>query len=542
MLTLSIMVLSSIGLLLGYLFYGTFIARHLRINPQASTPSTTHYDGVDYVPAKSTVLLGHHFASIAGAGPIVGPILAAQYGWLPCLLWILFGGIFFGAVHDFVSLVASVRHEGKSIGWVIESYVGKRGKFLFLTFTWATLVLVIAVFCLIVARAFAHDAPVATASILFILLAIFFGIANRSGKISLLVLTVIALILMGSFIALSYQLPMVFSQSFWIYGLLIYVFIASVLPVWLLLQPRDYLSAFLLYAILIGGVIGVIFLRPSLTFQTYLGFTNPLGPLFPMLFVTIACGAVSGFHSLVASGTTAKQLASEADAKMIGYGGMLIESLLAVLALMTAITLPFSDYSRILHGEGGPIAIFSHGMGRFLAIFGIPQVAATILGALAISAFALTSLDTCTRLARYILQEFFEGMPQPFGLISQNRYLATLFTVMAGGLLAFSGKTMTLWPLFGSANQLLAGLALLACTVWLIRKKSPAGFVLAPMVFMYGVTLSALGVFIHNQFQQSHWTLAGIAMALFILAIFLGLEALFSIARGEERGAEPSHA
>jgi len=483
-------------------------------------------DGVDYVPARAPVLLGHHFASIAGAGPIVGPILAAAFGWLPCVLWIVLGSIFVGGVHDFSSLMASVRHRGRSIGEVISQYIGNRGKMLFLIFTWFTLILVIAVFTLVVSSAFASNGSVATASILFILLALGFGFSVYRWSLPLLPATVVGVILLFGAVWLSFHAPIQATQPFWIGILFVYIYIASVTPVWILLQPRDYLNAYLLYALLGGGLVGIFVLKPDINFPAFTSMDTDLGMLFPVLFVTIACGAVSGFHSLVASGTTAKQLDNEGHARPVGYGSMLTEGVLAIVALLAAISFSLSDYQAMLKDGGGPIVLFSRGIGKFMGSLGIPEQSAVTFGALAISAFALTSLDTCMRLARYVFQEFFERSDGRKTVLSSNRYVSTAITLAVAAALTLSGKTLTLWPLFGSANQMLAALALLAVAMWLLRKKTPVGFIAVPLVFMFTVTLSALGLFSIQHYREGHLVLASISLLLFLTALVLAGESI----------------
>lgn len=502
------------------------------------------YDGVDYVPAKTPVLLGHHFASIAGAGPIVGPVIAAAFGWLPVYLWAMFGSVFVGGVHDYTTLLASIRHQSKSIGQIIEKYIGVSGKKLFLIFAWATLVLVIAVFILIVADTFTNIPSAGTSSILFIALAIVFGFSIYKLKTPLWLATIIGVSLLFFSIYLGGLMPLSLSKTDWELILFIYVFIASVTPVWILLQPRDYLNSYFLYALMIGGIAGVFFAAPEMNIPAYSTFTvDKIGYLFPALFVTVACGAVSGFHSIVASGTTAKQLDKETDAKPIGYGGMLIEGVLAVLALVAVASLGSGEFHSVLASKG-PVAAFSIGVARFIESIPILPVSAdtaTTFVALAVAAFALTSLDTATRLGRYVFQEYFElagGEKKKSGLAA-NRFTATSVTVAAGALLTFSGQSMTIWPVFGSANQLLAALALLAITVWVAQLKKNYLFTLIPMLFMFAVTLTALGMlFYRNLFIHENYALALISILLFLLAVMLGIKAYRVLIDGRNTNIE----
>ncbi len=490
--------------LTAYLFYARRIARDLELGAGDPTPAHTMADGIDYVPARVPVLLGHHFASIAGAAPIIGPVLAAQFGWAPVYIWIVLGGIFLGAVHDFMALVASVRHEGRSIGTIIERYLGRQGKILFLLFAWSTLILVVAVFTLVVARTFVTTPAVATASVLFILLAVGFGLSVYRFKANFALATTIgvALLALCLYLGVLFPFPRLFPVTpegdpmirFWHLLLMAYIFVASVAPVNILLQPRDYLNSFLLYAMMGMAFLAILVSPPTIQGEPFVAFSvEGLGPLFPILFVTVACGAISGFHSMVASGTTAKQLNREADARAIGYGGMLIESTLALLALLTAISVTQQEHLTLL--KGGPVHVFSTGIATFISVLGIPKVLGMGFAGLAVSAFALTSLDTATRLARFTLQELATPAREDStrqNLVARNRYVATAITVAAGALLLFSGKTMSLWKIFGSANQLLAALALMAVTVWLAATGRKTIYTLVPMVLMYLVTVCAL--------------------------------------------------
>jgi carbon starvation protein len=534
----SLLVIISICVfIIGYLFYGRYLVRKFDLNPQNSTPAHTKCDGVDYCAAKSPVLLGHHFASIAGAGPILGPIYAVVFGWVPVFLWILLGSLFVGGVHDFSSIVASIRHGGKSIGEVIEDHIGEAGKRLFLIFTWFMLILVVAVFVRAVASTFIKEPSAATSSFLFILLAVFFGLSLYRWNVPLVFMTIIGIVLLMGCILLGLRYPVHLSFHIWIILLFCYVFIAAVTPVWILLQPRDYLNSFLLYFVLIGGIIGIFVTNPKITFPEFTPFRTDLGHLFPILFVTVACGAISGFHSLVSSGTTSKQLNRETDARIVGYGGMLIEGVLAVVALITAAILLRGDYSRLVSSQGGgPIGIFSQGVGTFISTLGIPKKAAVTFAALAISAFALTSLDTATRLGRFIFQEFFESRwNAKKNILSQNRYIGTLSTVLFAGLLALSGSSTTLWPLFGSSNQLLAAIVLLAVTVWLAELGKNNTFVKIPMGFMFLVTLAALTSLIYKNFIAGNWTLFFISILLFGVAVVLVFQAVKSMKKKAEK-------
>ena len=520
-----LLLISGIILFAAYKIYGSFVYKRFGLDDSRKAPSHLLRDGVDYEPSKPIVVLGHHFASIAGAGPIVGPIIAVTFGWVPAVIWILVGGIFFGAVHDLGSMAASLRTEGKSIGIIIKNQIGAKGKQLFVIFSFSTLILVIGVFSDIIAKTFVANPGVASASILFIFLAVAFGYVNRwvgNKTTSFVLLTVVGVILMYFFVYLGTQLPFVLDYKIWILALLGYAFLASVTPVSLLLQPRDYLNSYLLYGMMIAAVAGVVVANPQIEMSTQVqASSESLGYVFPVLFVTIACGAISGFHSLVASGTTSKQLDKESDAKIVGFGGMLIESFLAIISVGAVVVLSRSEYMERLTAEG-PVALFSTGLGGMIATLGISETFAVGFVALTVSAFALTTLDTCTRLARFTLQEYFEDMPQPAAkVLATNRYLSTTVVVILSILLLASGEFSTLWPIFGSANQLLAALALLTIAVWLIKKNIPATFVTIPMFFMFTVTLASLGLVAWKNYQEKGYVLAVIAGLLFVLAISL---------------------
>lgn len=520
-----LLLISAVILFAAYRFYGAYAYKKFGLDDSKKAPSHLLRDGVDYEPSKPIVVLGHHFASIAGAGPIVGPIIAVTFGWIPAVIWILVGGIFFGAVHDLGSMAASLRTEGKSIGVIIRNQIGPKGKQLFVIFSFSTLILVIGVFSDIIAKTFIANPGVASASIFFIVLAVAFGYVNRlvgNSKIAFIIITGVGVVLMYYFVYLGTLLPFEMSYNFWILALLGYAFLASVTPVSLLLQPRDYLNSYLLYGMMIAAVAGVFMANPQIEMTSQIQTSSEdLGYMFPVLFVTIACGAISGFHSLVASGTTSKQLDKVSHAKVVGFGGMLIESFLAIIAVGAVAVLSREDYASRL-GTEGPVALFSNGIGGMISSLGISEPFAIGFVALTVSAFALTTLDTCTRLARFTLQEYFEDMPQAAAQeVSKNRYLSTTVVVILSILLLASGEFSTLWPIFGSANQLLAALALLTIAVWLIKKKIPATFVTIPMFFMFTVTLASLGLFAWKNFQEKGYVLAVIAALLFVLAISL---------------------
>jgi len=428
-----LILLAIVIFVVAYLTYGRYLAKTWGIDPSRKTPAHELEDGVDYCPAKTPVLMGHHFSSIAGAGPINGPIQAAFFGWLPCFLWIVIGGIFFGAVQDFGSIFVSIRHEGffsavqdfgsifvsirhegKSLGEVIEENIGHKSRVLFTVFAWLVLLLVIAAFADIVANSFtgsAANGSVATASMLFIVLAIGFGFAVYRKNAPMVVASIVGVILLAVCVAIGLAFPIELPKTFWIIFVFVYIMIASVTPVWILLQPRDYLSSFLLYFMMIAAVIGIFGAHPAIQIPAYIGFHVGNNYLFPTLFITIACGAISGFHSLIGSGTTSKQLDNEKDALLVGYGSMLIECVLGVISLIAVATLT-TDGQFAAAGFGSPTVVFATAISGFFATLGFSQgaVSATYtIIALAVSCFCLTSLDTATRLGRFMFQELFAG-------------------------------------------------------------------------------------------------------------------------------------
>jgi carbon starvation protein len=524
---------------LGYLKYGKFLARLFELDNRNLLPSDTMYDGVDYVPAPALVLFGHHFSSIAGAGPVIGPIIAGlAFGWLPVWLWVIIGAIFIGGVHDFSSLVISVRDRGRSIAEIANTYMSRRAYRLMLVFIWLSLVYVLTVFTDLTAVAFKTDGGVATSSILFMILAVGFGISLYRLKMPLFWATGIFVSLLFFCVWLGQRVPLnnipaLFGDSVktWSIVLIIYCFIASVTPVWILLQPRDYLSSFLLYGSILGGFLGILFGGFALKYPAFTGWTSSdIGPMFPLLFVTVACGAISGFHSIVASGTSSKQIKKETHALPIGYGAMLIEGLVAVIALSTIMIIGINDPLT----KGAPLAIYGAGMAKFFSLFGIPEKYGNSFGILALATFILTTLDTATRLGRYIFQEFFsmEGKSARYIATAATLCLPAIFVLInlkdANGNIVPAWKTI--WPIFGATNQLLAGLALMVIGVWLRKKGKPVWFVVLPMIFMLVMTLWALFIVI----MQYKFSLLGvIGGILLLLAVFLILEAaaIFKIKR-----------
>ena len=523
--TLVLLLICVAVLALGYHFYGGWLCKQWGVGDDSNpTPAHSMRDGVDYVPAKAPVLMGHHFSSIAGAGPITGPIAASFFGWLPVTLWVLVGGIFFGGVHDFGALVASLRHKGQSIGEIISANMSRRAKVLFTTFAYLTLILVVAAFAAIVSGTFgavykdgvldmaasASNASVAMVSLLFILVAIIFGFMVYQRNASFAVSSILGVLAIVLCMAIGMNChPLYLPASTWMIVVGVYITIASVTPVWILLQPRDYLSSFLLYSMLFIAFVGVIGAHPDIDPELFPAFTGfavetkaGMQYLFPILFTTVACGAISGFHSLVSSGTTSKQLNKESDAKPIAYGGMLLECVLAILTLCAI------AYARTTGHTNGVTDIFAGGISAMVASIpgfaGLETILYTLL-VLTYSAFCLTSLDTATRLARFMFQEFWLEPGQTAADIKEgwkkvmvNPYFATIVTVILGIMLGMNGF-QKIWGLFGAANQLLAGLGLLAVCTWLGNIGKNNKMFLLPMGFMSVVTISSLGIIIKNQ-------------------------------------------
>lgn len=540
-----LLTISIIVLILGYLSYGRWLSRKWGVDPSRKTPAHTECDGVDFVPAKPSVLLGHHFSSIAGAGPITGPIQAAVFGWIPVTLWVLIGGLFFGAVHDFGSMLASVRNKGRSIGELISESMGTRAKRMFLIFAYLTLILLMSAFASIVANTFdgttsdpsqnLTNGMAASISMLFIAASVILGILMNRFNLSSVSSAVIAVIILLVCIVIGMNCPIYISRDIWFLIQAVYIVVAAVIPVWILLQPRDYLCSFLLYGIIGAAVIGVIFANPSLSLPGFTSFETKLGYLFPALFITVACGAISGFHSLVASGTTAKQIDNERHILSIGYGGMLIECVMAIIALICVGIL----YSNGNMPDGTPTQIFAKGISTMLSSIGLQDYEATTysLVILAVSAFALTSLDTATRLARFMLQEFFlEKDQKPSDLqgykrIITNPIVATVLTVFLGMALASVGYEKV-WGLFGAANQLLAVLALLAVCAWLGNIGKSNRMLYIPMMFMLAATLTSLLFTIGSRMGDLASGFDGVAAAQLVISIILFIMAVFLMVEG----------
>ena len=529
-----------------YLLYGRYLQKKWGIDPNAKTPAYEMEDGVDYEPADTNVVFGHQFASIAGAGPINGPIQAAIFGWLPVLLWVLIGGVFFGAVQDFASMYASVKNKGRTIGYIIEEYIGKVGKKLFLLFCWLFCILVVAAFADVVAGTFngfsvpetagqavqkiAANGSVATTSILFIFEAVGLGMILKYGKLHKWVNTAIAIVMLVAAVVIGLNCPIYLTRETWHILIFAYILVASVVPVWALLQPRDYLNSYLLIFMIVGAVVGVFVSNPSCNLPAFTSFNVDGQYLFPILFVTIACGAVSGFHSLVSSGTASKQIKNEKNMLPVSFGAMLMESMLAVIALIAVASFATGEAAK--QGLTTQPQIFAGAIANFLTAVGLPYSLVFTLINLAVSAFALTSLDSVARVGRLSFQEFFldEGVTDenmtPFQKVVTNKYFATIITLVLAFLLAKVGYA-EIWPLFGSANQLLSVLALVACAVFLKKTKRQGCMLWVPMFFMMAVTFTALGMTIYKlggAFLSTGLTLGNTLQLVFaVLLLILGV-------------------
>ena len=527
-----------------YLLYGRYLEKKWGIDPNAKTPAYEMEDGVDYVPADTNVVFGHQFASIAGAGPINGPIQAALFGWLPVMLWILIGGVFFGAVQDFASMYASVKNKGRTIGYIIEEYIGKLGKKLFLLFCWLFCILVVAAFADVVAGTFngfaANEAgelmkvtangAVATTTMLFIIEAVALGMLLKYGKLPKWLNTVIAVAMLVVAVAVGLKFPIFLSRGVWHIIIFLYIMVACVVPVWALLQPRDYLNSYLLVFMIAAAVVGIFVANPACNLEAFSGFHVDGQYLFPILFVTIACGAVSGFHSLVSSGTASKQIKNEKNMLPVSFGAMLMESMLAIIALIAVAS--FAKGEAAAQGLTTQPQIFAGAIANFLTAAGLPYSLVFTLINLAVSAFALTSLDSVARVGRLSFQEFFmdddtdEENMSPFLKVVTNKYFATAITLILAYLLAKVGYA-EIWPLFGSANQLLSVLALIACAVFLKRTKRQGAMLWIPMVFMMAVTFTALGMTIFklgNAFITTGLSLGNTLQLIFaVLLLILGV-------------------
>lgn len=544
--------LSALILVVAYLFYGRYLVKTWGIDPKATTPAVAKEDGTDFVPTNKWSVFAHQFSSIAGAGPVTGPVMAMMFGWLPAFLWVIVGGVFFGAVQDFGALYASVKTEGKSMGQIIEKYIGRKGKKLFFLFCWIFTLIVIAAFADMVAGTFngisadgaklAPNASAASISILYVFVAMAFGLFLKKVKLEGLPKVILGIALIIAMLALGIMFPVYATKTTWIYVVFVYIFFASVTPMWLLKTPRDYLTTFLFIGMIVAAVIGVFVSNPTITTPAFVGFKSASGSyIFPTLFVTIACGAVSGFHSLVSSETSSKLVENEKDMLQVGYGSMLIESLLAILVIVIVGALPNLKASGVLDSTlanmaladtATPFTKFSAGVTGLVAQLGLPQSWGLCIMTMFVSALALTSLDAVARISRMSFQEFFEVEEgqEPSGLVKvlTNKYVSTIISLVCGYLLSLGGY-VNIWPLFGSANQLLAAMVLISLAVFL-KVTGRKGFMLyIPMVLMFIVTMTALVQAIYGIVMKLFVTggfvlmVDGLQLVVAILLVALGL-------------------
>ena len=544
--------LSALILVVAYLFYGRYLVKTWGIDPKATTPAVAKEDGTDFVPTNKWSVFARQFSSIAGAGPVTGPVMAMMFGWLPAFLWVIVGGVFFGAVQDFGALYASVKTEGKSMGQIIEKYIGRKGKKLFFLFCWIFTLIVIAAFADMVAGTFngisadgaklAPNASAASISILYVFVAMAFGLFLKKVKLEGLPKVILGIALIIAMLALGIMFPVYATKTTWIYVVFVYIFFASVTPMWLLKTPRDYLTTFLFIGMIVAAVIGVFVSNPTITTPAFVGFKSASGSyIFPTLFVTIACGAVSGFHSLVSSETSSKLVENEKDMLQVGYGSMLLESLLAILVIVIVGALPNLKASGVLDSTlanmaladtATPFTKFSAGVTGLVAQLGLPQSWGLCIMTMFVSALALTSLDAVARISRMSFQEFFEVEEgqEPSGLVKvlTNKYVSTIISLVCGYLLSLGGY-VNIWPLFGSANQLLAAMVLISLAVFL-KVTGRKGFMLyIPMVLMFIVTMTALVQAIYGIVMKLFVTggfvlmVDGLQLVVAILLVALGL-------------------
>ena len=543
--TLVIVLIAAVALICAYAFYGRWLANKWGIDPNAQTPAVVKNDGKDYVPTNGWTVFSHQFSSIAGAGPVTGAIQAAAFGWLPVLLWVLLGGIFFGAVTDFGALYASVKNEGKSMGMLIEKYIGKLGRKLFLLFCWLFCLLVIAAFADMVAGTFnaytvvdgaavlsdaaQTNGAAGMVSIMFMVFAVVFGLIQRKFNLSGWKEAVVGILCIVASFAIGMVCPLTFNKEIWSYITFVYIFFAAVVPMWLLKQPRDYMTTFMFICMIAGAVIGLLVAHPTMNLPAFTGFHNDsLGDLFPILFVTVACGAVSGFHSLVSSGTSSKTVANEKDMLKVGYGAMVLESMLAVLALCVAGASAAADGTP---AAGTPFQIFSRGVAGFFEMFGVPVYVATVFMTMCVSALALTSLDAVARIARMSFQELFEvddmEHAEPWRKVLCNVYFSTFITLALGFVLTKIGYS-NIWPLFGSANQLLSALVLVTLCVFLKVTGRSNKMLFPPLIIMLCVTFTALvqrliGLVKAISAGSATFLVEGLQLIIAVLLIALGL-------------------
>jgi len=539
--TLIIACVLLLWLVLGYKIYGSFIEKKvIKIDNSQPTPAREFNDGIDYSPAKKPLLFGHHFSSIAGAGPILGPLLGVLYfGWLGALLWVAIGSVFLGAVHDYTSLMTSVKNKGTSLADISEKTLGVRTKIIFSIFLWFALALVIAVFAVVASQTLVSQPEIVIPTFGLIFIAMIFGwlIYKRGIPVTpatvFAVIVLFVLIYLGKFypISLPAQVLGLSPQNFWFYVLIIYSLFASSLPVWFLLQPRDYVSTWILFLGLGAGYIGLIVAHPSINAPAFVSFSSKGGPLWPILFVVIACGAISGFHSVVAGGTTAKQLPDQASGKLIGFGGMLTEAALAGLVIFIASSALIWDpsgaksefgFQYLMISVGDPIRTFATGYGRLIsALPGLSVTIGLFFGMVMLNAFVLTTLDTATRLGRFITSELLGKSVSVF----KNRWISSIIILVFAAFMGGTEGYKAIWPVFGASNQLVAALALVVVSSYLVGVKSPKKYTVYPAGFMLITTIGALVYKGYHFFQDESYLLGSVAVILVVLALVIVYDA-----------------
>ncbi|MFQ5822997.1 MAG: carbon starvation protein A [bacterium] len=535
---------------LAYFTYAKFIAHRIfALDPDAKTPAHTMTDGIDYVPTRKPVLFGHHFASITGLGPILGPAIAVIWGWLPAFLWVFLGTIFFGGVHDFSALAISMRNRGRSIGDIAESIIGPRARLLFLLIIFFLIALAMGVFAIVIAtlfsEAFNPEAVVPVFSLMLIAMAVGLGVYKRGLPIGPITLIGVILMLLTTALGIKYPVTGI-SHDTWIYILLGYAFVASVLPVWLLLQPRDYINSFLLYIGLAAMYLGLFISQPTIAAPAINHHSTGLPPLFPFIFIMVACGAISGFHSLVSSGTTAKQINKEPDARLIGYGGAVAEGILGLMAVLACTAGLASREVWLEHYKswgtasslGPEINAFVQGAGKFISHLGISQTFAEAFVAVVVVGFALTTLDSATRLLRFNIEEL--GNSLNIKLLS-NRFLAAAIAVIAiaffalmkveivdpsTGAIVKKSAGLTLWGLFGTTNQILAGIVLLSVSIYLLKKGKPIVYTLVPMILMLSMTLWAMVLNLGDFWSKKKWPLLIVGTIILFMILWFIVESI----------------
>ncbi len=535
--TIFLLLFGVVWFVFAYLWYGNIIKKKvLNISNKNITPSHSKEDGVDYVPTKPAILFGHHFSSIAGAGPIVGPIIAyAYFGWMPAMLWILLGSVFMGAVHDYTSLVVSIRNGGNSIVEVAEKSISPKARTIFGIFVWFTLILVQSVFADLTAKTFVEQPSIVLPTIGLVFLAMSFGYFVYRKGFNLVIATIISLIITAIFIYLGQFYEIVLSYQTWLIITIIYSFVAAIFPVWILLQPRDYISMYILIIGLFVAFVGIFFSATPINGPMFVQSNSPIGPIFPMLFITIACGAISGFHSLVASGTSSKQIDKEQDAKPIAFGGMLTEAILALLVLLMISSVLIWDPQNISTSEftfqnmfkSSANIVFGAALGKTLESMGIPYIFGMQFGILMLNAFILTTLDTSARLNRYIVEETIGSKLKG---IFVNRYFATGIGLVVAYLLTLGNGYKALWPIFGTSNQLIATLALFVVSAYLFGVKAKTWYTFIPGYIMLVITITAL---IYQAFwmylPKSNWILLSVSIFLLVMALIIAYESSVKI-------------